>query len=142
MLAASLRVQHHCGWHIAPQITETLILPVTSQRVQLPSMFVVSVSAVTVGGIPLLDFDWSPTGSLLLGRLALARSYRGLSVTLTHGFAECPEDVRQVVANLAAAGYTASQRVKSSTEGPYAVTYFDDSDPMDDLGPYCLPRVA
>lgn len=141
VLAASARVRNYCGWHIAPEVTETLLLPVTGVRLRLPSLSVATVSAVTVDGLA-VGFDWSPAGDLLLDRLSIRRSLRGLSVTLTHGFATCPEDVRRVVAGLASAGVVAQPRLKSSTQGPFAVSYFDNSDPLDDLAAYRLPVVA
>lgn len=156
VLAAAAQVRGICGWHIAPSLTETVKLPWERRgRYVLPSLRVTAVTSVTVNGTA-VAFDWSPNGQLQIaptfGSFGLPSAngpglwtggLRGVAVTFTHGYAVCPDDVRQVV--LSRAGRLGSERVRSEarTSGPYSfnTTYFD-VDVATDLAPYCLPGVA
>lgn len=99
--AAEQMIRDYCGWHVAPVITETLVLDGTgTHRLLLPSRCVVDVSEVAVNGEPLDpdDYEWSQ-GGILCRRLAVwPDRYRAIRVTLEHGFAAAP-----VLAEIAAA---------------------------------------
>lgn len=92
----------YCRWHIAPTLTQTLTLDGRGGRLlALPSLHVVDVTAVTVDGVEVTDFEWSDNGTLerCAGWPAKRRS---IEVTLEHGHAACPDDVAGVVASIAA----------------------------------------
>lgn len=142
--AAAGQVRDLCGWHVAPVVTETVTLPRSSSGLYLlPSLRVVSVDAVVVGGVAVSVFDWATDGRLELFPVWSGSRLRGPTVTFTHGFEVCPPGVRQAV--LARATQLGAQRVRSQAQGvgPYSqsITYFD-ADVASDLAPYRLPAVA
>lgn len=142
--AASAQIRADCGWHIAPSVTEdiTLSLP-WSGRFFLPSLYVTDVAAVRVDG-QLVDFDWSRTGEVVVPGFRFTRGLRSVVVTVTHGYPQCPLDVRQAVASRAARlGSTARVKSEAQSAGPYSTstTYFD-VDSTSDLAPYRLPVLA
>lgn len=87
-------VTGYCGWHVAPERTETIRVQAPGSRVLLlPSLHVVDVvSVLDDKGAP-VEHTWEATGVL---RLRGARTGR-LDVTFTHGYAECPDGVAGVV---------------------------------------------
>ena len=97
--AASAAVRRYCRWHVAPLIEETVVLDGPGGRVlQLPSMHVVDVAEVRIGGavVEASSYAWSAAGLLELhGRLGewreFPRVYRVVEVTFTHGYAEAPD---------------------------------------------------
>lgn len=96
----------YCGWHIAPEVTETLTLDGSgSYLLQLPSLHVVDVSAVRQLGEPVSStlYDWSVTGQIELRRPqgVWSRRYRSIEVDVVHGWAELPPDLEMVVLGLA-----------------------------------------
>lgn len=138
VLAAAQRIRNACGWHIAPSITET-ITTAWAPRLFLPSLYVTAVNSITVDGRP-VDYDWSPAGEVRLGGGRPARpGLRSVLINVTHGYPECPMDVRDAVARLVAAG--AGGRIKATTDGPFGTTYFD-VDTSVSLDAYRLPVVA
>jgi hypothetical protein len=139
---ACARVRRICGWHIAPVVTETITLPWSwSGRYLLPSLHVVSVGTTVAGSA--VTSDWSPGGALWLtsGNIAppVNARLRGVSVTLTHGYETCPEDVRDIVAQMAR--QVGQRRVRSSAEGPFSTTYEVEEFGLD-LDAYRLPALA
>lgn len=116
-------IRDFCGWHIAPVISEDLVLDGSGARLlPLNTKRVVSVSDVAELDTPLEEDDY---------RLALANylSKRygywsslpsSVTMTLQHGYEELPRAVRVVAGSLidnAAAG--GSGRV---TAGPFTIT--------------------
>lgn len=150
-LTASAQVRGACGWHIAPLLTEDVVLPwARSGRYLLPSMHVVSVNTVKINGAA-VAFDWAPDGELHLspwtrplpsinGPGLWCAGLRSVAVNFTHGYDECPEDVRQaVVIRAARLGMGRSQ---TQSAGPFSVTSTFDSDPDADLAAYRLPSIG
>lgn len=100
--AAAQSVRTDAGWHIAPEITETIEAEPTGPRIVIPSLKIVEVVAIR-------DAD---TGEVLEGwRLrkgpgVIERSMvrgRGcwpevVEVDIVHGYAVCPADLYAVVA--------------------------------------------
>lgn len=87
--AATQAIRDYCGWHVAPVITDTLILDGTgTDTVLLPSRRVVAVDSVKLDGILLeaTAFEWSADGLLRRKHGSWPESYRSLEVTLQHGF--------------------------------------------------------
>lgn len=124
--AAEGAVRSYCGWHIAPAVTETLVLDSPGTHVLLlPSMHVTAVSEVrgltlddpagysmglygegNYGDPPVILDGWRATVTPRFGAGILERSpYRWpmgvVEVDLTHGYATVPADVRGVVLDLA-----------------------------------------
>lgn len=124
--AAAEVVRSYCGWHIAPVVEETVTLDGAGYRhLFLPSLHVNAVSAVVENGVTLDPSAFFIRASFLRRPLG-CWGYPDTSVTFTHGYDECPLDVRQVVVKMAQAGY-ASARLSSTTEGPFAATYAESA---------------
>ncbi|MFF1820390.1 hypothetical protein ACFVWG_24000 [Kribbella sp. NPDC058245] len=102
---AEADVRAYCGWHIAPAKTETLTLDGPGGALLvLPSLRVSSVASVTDNATQLdpAGFAWSAAGVVRLTGRAWTEALRGVTVTLTHGYAEMPLDVTAVIERLAA----------------------------------------
>jgi hypothetical protein len=136
--AAEASVRSDAGWHIAPVVTETVTVRSVGREVVLPSLNVVSVTAVNgrASGWELLPggiLRWAHIG-LVLAVNAPAYSYSSgsvVQVTLTHGFEACPADLLPVVAARAQMVAQATPAVQSETTGPYSVTYRQQSGPTE-----------
>lgn len=99
----------YCGWHIAPTITETIILDGSGDRtILLPSLRVVEVTSVKNLGVEvsLTDttrWDWSRlTGVLRLYYEPFPWQLGSVEVEMRHGFDSCPTDLLDVCATVAA----------------------------------------
>ena len=59
--AVASRIRTECGWHIAPRVTETVILDsIGSASISLPTLHLVGVSAVRVwDGTQMVPLVWS-----------------------------------------------------------------------------------
>ena len=121
--AAVGQVRDHVGWHIAPSATETVTLDGPgSDTLLLPSLLVTAVASVAENGM-LLDpstYDWSANGVVERIRGRWTGRRRGLVVSFTHGYTECPPAVRAVVQRLAVDPALIGVRSESQTKGPYA----------------------
>lgn len=104
-------VRSYCGWHIAPEVEETVTLDGRGgSHLWLPTKHIVSVSEVKINGTATTDYAWSEDGYLALTKGCLPNLPRSVEVTMNHGYAEVPADVAQVVMQVAA-------RAKSSPAG-------------------------
>lgn len=97
-VTASLR--RWCGWHVAPVLTETLILDGPGGReLALPSLHVLNLVSVLNGDADVdLDYlEWSALGNVR-GPVWSSR-YRSVRVTLEHGYEvdEVPDLVTAVL---------------------------------------------
>lgn len=116
-LAAERAIREYCGWHIAPTVTETLTLDGPGGTLlRLPSMHVIDVAEVVDGGTPMTDPEWSRDG--MIRARCWSTRFRGVKVTLDHGYDECPEDLAEVVRIMAAQVPTGQT---SKTAGPFMV---------------------
>ena len=107
--AVASRIRTECGWHIAPRITETVILDsIGSTSISLPTLHLVGVSAVRVWDgtqmVPLRGWDartgWSPLSCSINHSAGFPVGARILEVDMIHGFEDCPEDLLRVIAAL------------------------------------------
>ena len=94
---AAAMVRNHCGWHITRQTVTSQVQRVDrrSTRLFLPTLYLVSVDAVVVDGVTLVegtDFAWTDWGELVYpaGR-AWPTSMGSVVVSYTHGVAD-PSD--------------------------------------------------
>ena len=121
---ATALVRSYCGWHVAPVITETLVLDGSGSATQmLPSLRVRGISTVTYDGVPLSpdEYDWSPVGYLTVPGRCSKRA-GALSVTLTHGFDDAP-DLAAVVMAVVSRAQASPNGVVRTQAGPFAETY-------------------
>ncbi len=114
--AAHGAVRRFCGWHVAPLITETMVLDGTGGRdVLLPSLRVVTLVSVLNDGTDVTaSVDTSRAGILRLTTGTWTDRLGRISVTLSHGYDldEVPE-VAAVIAGVAKRGPN-SGRVEAS----------------------------
>jgi hypothetical protein len=106
--AAQALVAAYCGWHIAPSKAETITLDGPgSATLLLPTLYVTQLTSVTSDGITVdpEDYDWSEAGIVELRCGVFSSRFRGVTVGLTHGYANMPADVLAVIAQLDAGGF-------------------------------------
>jgi hypothetical protein len=143
VVTASAAVREYCDWHIAPSITETVLVDVNPGGVLfLPSLYVTSVTSVD-GATD--GFTWTTTGKVTLqyGYRHYYNHWRPpVTVVFTHGYSECPATVVAAVVQLAARGVVPQPQVKSDTTGPFGVTYFAPQQPLDTISAYRRVWVA
>lgn len=105
LAAAEAAVRAYCGWHIAPVITEELVIDGNgAASLPIPSLRVVDITAASDAGRVLdpATLEWSRAGFLRsAGRWT--SKLRGVRLTVKHGFDSAP-DVAQIVRDIAGRG--------------------------------------
>lgn len=117
--AATSAIRRYCGWHIAPEATETLTLDGPGgSLLRLPSLHVTDVVSVTNDSVAVTDPEWSANGLI---RGCWTSKFRGVVVTFTHGYQVCPDDVYAVAVQMAQQASTLSDAVPANqlTAGPF-----------------------
>lgn len=122
--AAASQVRRICGWHIAPLLTETIVLDHDGGPVlHLPSLRIVDVTGVSdlSGRAPrdLSDWRWSGAGMI---EGTFPRGFRSVEVKLVHGYEECPPDLLPVIAS------RTQRRAMQESLGSRSVSYSVDGD--------------
>lgn len=122
--AAANQIRRTCGWHIAPELTETLTVDHDGSTVlHLPSLKVSEVTSVrdVTGSTPreITGWRWSGAG-MVSGHFP--RGFRSIEITLTHGYSECPPDLLPVVAS------RTQRRAMQESLGSRSVSYSSDGD--------------
>lgn len=124
VMAAAGQIRRICGWHIAPEITETLILDHDGGQVlHLPSLYVSDVTSVKslIGRTPRDLTGWRWTGAgMIEGNFPTG--FRSVEVTLRHGYVECPPDLLPVLAS------RTQRRAMQESLGARSVSYSADGD--------------
>ena len=98
-------IRGYCGWHISPEMTETVVLdaPPGGKLLLLPSLYVTEISSLKVDGRPLSGpFEFSPSGMV---RGNFGCKLGSIEVTFTHGYEDAPRAVYAAVERLTALGY-------------------------------------
>ncbi len=139
--AASAKIRSYCRWHVGPALTETVVLDGRNGRVlPVPSLLITEVAEVLEDGTA-VEVEWSSVG-LLRHPQRWTKRWRGVQVTLTHGFDPVPAELARIVADVAARlpepGMNAVEKV-----GPfeYAGGTAFTPDEIDVLNRYRLPVV-
>lgn len=121
LAAAISEVRGYCGWHIAPQRTETLTLDGPGLSVLLlPTMQVADVAQIVENGATLAAgaIEWSEKG-MVRKRTGWTDRWRGVQVTLTHGYAEAPAEVKRLILATAAAQSDEGASAVAEKVGPF-----------------------
>jgi hypothetical protein len=124
--AAQQSVRSYCGWHIAPNITQTLKLDSYGARtLLLPSMHVTDISSLMINGVEMKDdIDWSTAGTVKLRKGCFPDSPGAVTVTLKHGFdAAEVADVTSLMLKLAQRGSTGPGVIGSQSTNGSSVTF-------------------
>lgn len=112
-------IRGYCGWHIAPAVTETVTVDGSGGTIQsLPTLHLTALT-ITNDGRPVADPEWSEVGVV---RGNWTSKFRGVEATMTHGYEECPAEVRAVAARLVAAEKMAAAGGGSVRVGQVQVT--------------------
>ncbi|MFI0914310.1 mobile element protein [Streptomyces abikoensis] len=126
--AASRRFRGAVGHPVTIVAGETLRLDGTGREaLLLPVWPTVAVSSVKLDGTTLVeaaDYAWSQAGMLRrLGGTCWPDRLGCLEVTYTHGWAQVPDDIAEVVIDQARALYTVTPGVQSKAVGGQSVTF-------------------
>lgn len=124
--AAGEQIRRLAGWHIAPEVAETLTVDSPGgDTLWLPTRHVVEVTAVrdVSGDTPreLSGWRWSQSG-MLSRRGGFPCGFRAVEVDLKHGYESCPVDLLPVIAD------RTNRRVMQESLGSRSVTYGVDGD--------------
>lgn len=98
---ATRAIRNYCGWNIAPAENLTVTLDGGGSVLYLPSLKVNSLTSITIDGTlqTLSDFQWSRrTGNVRRTDGGYFKEvWGGVVVAFNSGYAETPEDLKQVV---------------------------------------------
>lgn len=120
---AAASVRGDAGWHIAPEVTETLTVDsYGGYLLILPTRRIVGVTAVrdVTNGSTVTVTDWSRQSGGLYRRNGWPAGV--LEVDLTHGYATLPADLKPILAARARQAVDPrdpSLSQKSTTRGPF-----------------------
>lgn len=134
---AAESIRDDCGWHIAPEITETLKVRGGGTVLLLPTLHLVSIASIkTSAGADVLGFDFFDNG--VVERL---RGFpRVVEVTFTHGYSKCPPALLGVVAERASTGSYGRVRQESLGSRSVSLESGYDSVGAGTVQKYALPR--
>jgi hypothetical protein len=125
--AASRRFRGAVRHPVSLVAADTVTLDGTgAYTVLLPAAPVVAVASVVLDGTTLVDstdYEWSQDGYLRRLSAPWPTALRCLTVTYTHGYAQVPEDIQEVVLDQARAIYTVQPGVQARTVGGQSVTF-------------------
>lgn len=97
-------IRREAGWHIFPIAVDTLTLDGEGGHVlTLPSLRVEDISEIIENGTPLdpSAYEWSADGDVKRVRGCWTTRWRGITVTLTHGYDPADVDMRDLGSALA-----------------------------------------
>ena len=125
--AAEGAVRRYCGWHIAPVVTETLVLDGTGTRsLLLPTMRIRSIDSLVIGAerIDVSRVHYSRTAGVVQieGHL-WTRGLGNVEISLTHGYEQAPDEVRAIIDAVAKRVKQYAGAVMSQRAGTQAVNY-------------------
>lgn len=118
-------VRDYCGWHIAPEREDDIVLDGTGNRIlPLPSLHVVSVEDITDDGrtVAQAEVDVSASGYIKRS-CAWTGKPGGITLTLTHGYETVPPGVASIVKRLAQIGVSNPGGAARIQDGPFSEAY-------------------
>ena len=122
--AAEQVIRSYCGWHIAPLITEELVLDGNGERrMLLPTGQLIDVESLVIDGVLVTDFGFSRDGWLELYSGVFPRKASSVSVVIEHGYDYVPALEHIVSSMVARAAMSPGGNVVSQRAGSQAVTF-------------------
>lgn len=122
----SAAVRRWCGWHIYPEVQETVVLDGPGGRyLALPTKQATQVQSILENGFILLDgihYRWAFDGSVKRLDRYWVDDYRAVTVTYRHGFDEV-EDVKSVVLSVASRQLASPMGAVSEAAGGVTVKW-------------------
>lgn len=145
--AAQAAIRLFCGWHVAPVLMETVRVDTDGSRVvHLPTMRLVSLVSVTVGGraVDVDTVDWSESGLIRLPYKPPSR-FGAVVVTMEHGFDDTTH-IAALVRNISERAEATPAGVTRKQIGDVSLSYGDAQNgglrlfagEKDQLAPYRL----
>jgi len=127
--AASSMIRRYCGWHIAPELTEDIVVDGSGGRsLSLPTLRLVDVISVTetrhntITMWPPDEIEWSRAGVLRHVGIWTDR-LRGVTASATHGFSlDDVGDLTIMCATMAARAVASPFGEKQTSVGAVSVT--------------------
>lgn len=127
--AAGEALRSEAGWHIAPEVTETLTVDADGGHfLFLPTMRLSAVTEVrdVSGDAPRVLDGWRKSRKGVIYRAGgWPTGFETVEVDVVHGYAACPRELLPVVAD-----YT-SRRVTQESLGSRSVSYSNDESRLD-----------
>jgi hypothetical protein len=123
--AAAAAVRVACDWHIAPSLTETVIVESYGSRfLILPTLYLTAITSiydVTDDAAPVIitGYRTAATAQFKAGMVDLGSRWpRGMmEATITHGYDECPPDLLPAIAEVARSARTTGELSQVSADG-------------------------
>lgn len=137
--AAGEALRTEAGWHIAPEVTETLIVDCEGGHfLFLPTMNLSQVTEIRdmTGDTPKVLTGWRKSRKGVIYRAGgWPCGFEAVEVDVVHGYSECPKELLPVVAD-----YT-TRRVAQESLGSRSVTYVNDGPTRSDslVARYTIP---
>ena len=122
--AAEAAVRSYCGWHIAPVVTEDLVLDGSgTSTLFLKTLRLKDVTAAEVSGtvLDVAGLEWSEAGYLRTAG-AWPDRLRSVRVTAVHGFESAP-DVAAIVRAIAARASASPMGVVREQAGAVSIGF-------------------
>lgn len=124
--AAHGSVRGYCRWHVAPVITETLVLDGHGgKNLLIPSQRVKEIASVLNDGVDVTDqVKYSRTAGVLTLPRGWSRDVGAIEITLTHGYAveEVPE-IAALILNVAKRAGSGQSLIASQSVNGASVSY-------------------
>lgn len=113
-------IREYCGWHIGPEVEETVTIDGPGGcLLMLPTQRLVDLSSLTSDGTTVTDPEWSQSG-MVRGR-RWSSKFRGITVTMTHGYRDWPDELTTLAVNLI--GASSRGGATDVTSGPHRVRF-------------------
>lgn len=121
--AAAAQIRGYCGWHIAPERTDTVRLDSDGAAVlRLPTLKLIEVIDVQdAAGNPITGWLWSDKG-MLHRPGGFPAGFGAVTVTMRHGYEDLPPDLLTVLSGMT------SRRVVQESLGARSVTFAASAD--------------
>lgn len=119
-------IRRYCGWHVAPEVTETLTLNGSgSGSLWLPSLYVTDIASITDCGdvVDADDYDWSTNGYVQRRSGCWTFRARQVVVELTHGYEDIPDELVEVAVSIASRAASSPSGAVQETTGPFSIRY-------------------
>jgi hypothetical protein len=120
-------VTEYCGWHIAPEISETVTVDGTGTLIQtLPTLNLVSLDSVSENGraLDLGLIDWSTNGVMEKRWCnGWTSRRRGIVAGITHGYQATPGWVTTLICAVAGRAFNSPLGIGQETAGGESVQY-------------------
>ena len=142
--SALATVRSYCGWQIVPVSTAEMVSVWSpgGRALFLPTRKLTAIASITQNGVvlPASSYTFESYGVVKVLPGGYFSTLTKLTVVFTHGYAELPDDAKDVVLTLAQRFLTDTRGLVSKTVGPFSENY---GSPLgqaekDKLAPYAI----